>query len=87
MFSCQTGVAGESNSGTTDDTSTTETIESGSAEEETDPEILEFIEGEMPVTDNLGLTEEGVLFLYNIYEIAPYVAGAIEVLLPYLMRD
>jgi hypothetical protein len=33
--------------------------------------------------DNFSVTEKGVTFLYNQYEIAPYVMGATVVLLPY----
>lgn len=38
---------------------------------------------EVSVTDNFTFTPDGVKFLYNPYEIAPYVVGIIEVVLPY----
>jgi energy-converting hydrogenase Eha subunit G len=33
--------------------------------------------------DNFSITEKGITFLYNQYEIAPYVMGITEVFLPY----
>ena len=33
--------------------------------------------------ENIGYTEEGVLLLYNVYEIAPYASGITEVVLPF----
>ncbi|MEM6394975.1 MAG: DUF3298 domain-containing protein [Bacteroidota bacterium] len=50
---------------------------------EIEPETLEYLEGELPITQNFALTDEGVNFLYNIYEILPYAAGMTEVLLPF----
>lgn len=37
----------------------------------------------VPVTDNFGFTEEGILFNYPPYEIASYADGEIEIVLPY----
>ena len=37
----------------------------------------------LPVTSNFALLPEGVLFTYNIYEIAPYAFGKCEVTVPY----
>lgn len=39
--------------------------------------------GELMPTENFYLTAKGITFLYNIYEIAPYVMGAIEISLPW----
>lgn len=37
---------------------------------------------EVEITDNFYLAEDGLHFIYNRYEIAPYAAGAIEVVIP-----
>lgn len=37
----------------------------------------------IPVTDNVGVLENGILFTYPPYEIGPYAAGQIDVVLPY----
>lgn len=39
--------------------------------------------GELTPTENFCIGQEGITFLYNVYEIAPYVMGAIEITLPY----
>ncbi len=41
----------------------------------------------VPVTSNFTLTNIGILFLYNVYEIAPYVYGSIVVEIPYEAMD
>ena len=38
---------------------------------------------QLPITANFALLPEGVLFAYNIYEIAPYAFGKSEVTVPY----
>ncbi len=35
------------------------------------------------LNDNFGITEKGLLFYFNIYEIAPYAMGTIDILIPY----
>jgi hypothetical protein len=42
-----------------------------------------FFEDEVEITANFFLTSEGVAFHWDPYEIAPYVMGAIEIVLPY----
>ncbi|MDR2633212.1 MAG: RsiV family protein [Treponema sp.] len=42
-----------------------------------------FFEDEVAVPDNFFLTPEGLGFHWDPYEIAPYVMGSMEVLLPY----
>lgn len=42
-----------------------------------------FENGQFYLNDNYTFTPEGILFLYNIYEIKPYVAGQTELLIPY----
>lgn len=42
-----------------------------------------FWNGKFYLTDNFGLTTGGMLFYYNQYEIAPYSAGATELLIPW----
>lgn len=37
----------------------------------------------LPVTDNFALLPQGVTFHYNVYEIAPYSAGELSVIVPY----
>jgi hypothetical protein len=32
---------------------------------------------------NIGYNDEGVIFLYNVYEIAPYARGIIEFTMPF----
>ncbi len=39
--------------------------------------------GELTPTENFFLDRDGITFHYNIYEIAPYVMGAIRIKLPY----
>lgn len=39
--------------------------------------------GELVPTENFCLNPDGITFHYNIYEIAPYVMGAIQITLPY----
>lgn len=39
--------------------------------------------GELAPTENFFLSSDGITFHYNIYEIAPYVMGAIQIKLPY----
>jgi hypothetical protein len=42
----------------------------------------EFPDG-FALNDNYGFTREGLRFVYNIYEIAPYAAGSQEIVIPY----
>jgi hypothetical protein len=42
-----------------------------------------FENGKFRLTDNVGATKEGLLFLYNPYEIASYAEGIIEVTVPW----
>ena len=44
---------------------------------------FEFPEDKFQLNKNYGFTEEGVVFFYNSYEIAPYAAGPTQVLIPY----
>lgn len=39
--------------------------------------------GELAPTENFYLTPQGITFYYNVYDIAPYVMGPIEITLPY----
>ncbi|WP_418987595.1 DUF3298 domain-containing protein [Bacteroides heparinolyticus] len=39
--------------------------------------------GELAPTENFYLTPQGIAFYYNVYDIAPYVMGPIEITLPY----
>lgn len=43
----------------------------------------EFEEGMFTLNNNYTFTSEGIKFVYNIYEIAPYVAGMQEITIPY----
>ena len=43
--------------------------------------------GDLFPTENFYLTPEGITFYYNVYEIAPYVMGAIQISLPYQMME
>ena len=38
--------------------------------------------GDLEPTENFYLSEKGITFYYNIYEIAPYVMGPVEITLP-----
>ena len=42
-----------------------------------------FPDGRFRLNDNLGLTDEGLLFYYNSLEIEPYAAGPTELVVPY----
>ena len=44
---------------------------------------FEFPEDKFQLNKNYGFTQEGVVFFYNSYEIAPYAAGPTEVVIPY----
>ena len=45
-------------------------------------EYLEFI-GEKPeITENFYLDKDGIHFIYQPYEIAPFATGAVDVLVP-----
>ena len=39
--------------------------------------------GDLNPTENFCIAPQGITFFYNVYEIAPYVMGAIEITLPY----
>lgn len=43
-----------------------------------------FENDEFTMTDNFAITKEGLKFLYNPYEIAPYAMGQQEVIIPYI---
>jgi hypothetical protein len=42
-----------------------------------------LFENKIPVTENFGLMENGILFDYPPYEIASYAAGEIDLLITY----
>lgn len=42
-----------------------------------------FVEDTFYLPENIGYTEQGLVLLYNQYEVASYADGAIEVVLPY----
>jgi hypothetical protein len=44
---------------------------------------FEFPEDKFELNQNYGFKQEGIVFFYNSYEIAPYAAGPTEVLIPY----
>ncbi len=49
-----------------------------------DTPLNEFLfENEIPITSNFGLMEDGILFNYPPYDVAPYAAGEIGLLLEY----
>ncbi len=49
-----------------------------------DAPLDEFLfENKIPITDNFGLLEEGIIFDYPPYEIAAYVVGEISLLIKY----
>ena len=41
--------------------------------------------GDLEPTENFYLGKEGITFYYNVYDIAPYVMGAVKITLPYEM--
>jgi len=43
----------------------------------------EFPEDEFTLNSNYGFTPEGIRFVFNIYEVAPYVMGAQDFVIPY----
>ena len=45
---------------------------------------FEFPDDKFVLNDNYGFTKEGIVFVFNIYEIAPYAMGAQEVHIPYI---
>jgi hypothetical protein len=44
---------------------------------------FEFPEDRFQLGNNYGFTNEGIVFVFNSYEIAPYAAGPTEFLIPY----
>jgi hypothetical protein len=46
-------------------------------------EGFEFPDDKFQLNNNFGFTKDGIVFVYNLYEIGPYVSGAPEVLIPY----
>lgn len=42
-----------------------------------------FWDGNFALPRNMGLTEKGLYFFYNQYEVAPYAAGPTELLIPF----
>lgn len=42
-----------------------------------------FPDGRFRLNDNIGLTDEGLLFYFNALEIEPYAAGPTELVIPY----
>ncbi|PQV49399.1 uncharacterized protein DUF3298 [Jejuia pallidilutea] len=51
-------------------------------EELTDKSIL-FEPESFTLPENIGISEEGIILLYNTYEIAPYASGIIEFTIPF----
>lgn len=47
-----------------------------------DPNVL-FDSSTFKLPENIGYTEEGLLLLYNTYEIAPYASGTIDFIIPF----
>lgn len=43
--------------------------------------------GELEPTENFYLSKEGITFYYNVYDIAPYVIGPVQITLPYEMMQ
>jgi hypothetical protein len=51
-------------------------------------EGYEFADDIFSLNDNYGFTKEGIRFVFNIYEIAPYALGAQDFVIPYeKMKD
>ncbi|HTJ49828.1 MAG TPA: DUF3298 domain-containing protein [Cyclobacteriaceae bacterium] len=44
---------------------------------------FEFPDDKFQLNDNYGFTDKGIRFVFNVYEIGPYVLGAREVFIPY----
>lgn len=42
-----------------------------------------FDSNKISLPENIGLTEDGILLLYNVYEIAPYASGITEIIIPF----
>ncbi|MEP6734458.1 MAG: DUF3298 domain-containing protein [Chryseolinea sp.] len=48
-----------------------------------DDNLFEFPDNSFQFNENYGFTQEGIVFFFNSYEIAPFAAGPTEVLVPY----
>jgi hypothetical protein len=46
-------------------------------------EVGFFLEDGLPLPDNFALVAEGLRLFYNVYDIAPYVMGPTDLILPY----
>lgn len=44
---------------------------------------FEFTDNQFQLNANYGFTPEGIRFVFNSYEVAPYAAGPTEILIPY----
>lgn len=44
----------------------------------------EFSDNSFVLNDNYGFTSEGIAFVFNAYEVAPYALGAQDILVPYV---
>lgn len=44
---------------------------------------FEFADDKFKLNSNYGFTDKGIVFVFNIYEIGPYILGAQEILVPY----
>ncbi|MFZ6013440.1 MAG: RsiV family protein, partial [Bacteroidota bacterium] len=44
---------------------------------------FEFPDNKFQLNDNYGFIQEGIVFFYNRYEIAPYAAGPTQIVIPY----
>ena len=47
------------------------------------PQNFEYFDTEIKPCDNFYFVSDGIIFVYNPYEIAPYFAGVIEIYVPF----
>ncbi len=45
------------------------------------------VTGEVAPIENFYLSKDGITFFYNVYDIAPYVNGPVQVTIPYVMMN
>ena len=55
----------------------------GIEEEDQENNNLNFEDGEFELNDNFEISEKGLTFLFNQYEIGPYAIGMPEIFIPY----
>lgn len=82
-FDPQTGMPMEQNDLISDQENFTKVAEAYFQEEVIETDKILFEDTSFVMPENMGFDDQGVIFLYNPYEIGPYATGMIEFRIPY----